>query len=92
MFKIFGTVDKLQRLKSFISQTTSQAWTLVQQRWKFFRYYFKITDYFFWLRVTIVRKPSIALCSLKWNERWYRYGCASIYWTKIQWSKIHWFR
>jgi len=35
MFKIFVTVDKHQGFKSLQSNDIYQAWTFVQQRWKF---------------------------------------------------------
>jgi len=55
MFKIFVTVDKHQRFKSFISQTTSiRLEHSSSSAEKSFASNFKIADYFFNLRVTMI--------------------------------------
>jgi len=59
MFKIFVTIDKQLRFKSFVSQTTSVRLKLSSSNSEnLFVSNVKIPDYFFKLQVTIVRKPA----------------------------------
>ena len=60
MFKIFVTADKNQGFKSFLSQTTSIRFEHSSSNAeKSFVSNFKIADYFFKLRVTIVFKLAL---------------------------------
>jgi len=96
MFKIFVTIDKHQRFKSFIRETRSiKLEHSSSNAENAFVSNLKIADYFFKLPVTIICKPTshCAGFNLKWNEQWCQHSWPSVSWTNRQWlTKHHRFR